>query len=341
MNKTAPPTMEEWREIYTLADKVRKMSPWSFMDEDVVFGVKNPETGEVGYCGVLGGLGEVFAFVVYEGGAGLKGIVRLIQEEGGVPPELIFETQHVLMASFENREDLDKKDLQIIRELGLKFRGKNCWPMFRHYKPGYLPWFIDGAQARFLALCLKQAMEVLPRYQKDPSLLSEADAESHFVRICQLVNGQEIWEDGRMPAPTQKSEPPPIIPVDEVGIARLKHLGKNMSGTWEVGYLYAPMPIQEKADERPFFPRLMLVCETETGIILTFHMERDDTTPTRFRDHLIDFFAAYDYLPHRMFANHPITATILQPICRKLGIDFTYCQSLPTVEFAVSEMFSV
>ncbi|MCX7817505.1 MAG: hypothetical protein N2317_08390 [Syntrophales bacterium] len=342
MEKTVPPTLDEWRELYLLADEVRRISPWSFMGEDVVFGVQHPETGEIGYCGVLGGLGEVFAFVVYEGAAGLAGIIRLLKEEGGVPPELIFETQHVLMASFENREDLDKKDLHLIRTLGLRFRGKKCWPMFRHYKPGFLPWFIDGRQARFLALCLKQATEVLPRYRQNPSLLSEADAKSHFVRICRMKNGKEIWEDDTLPAPPYRLERPPVeVPMDEVSIARLQRQGKRMSGTWEIGYLYAPMPIQETAEERPFFPRLMLVCETETGIILTFHMERDDSTPTKFRDHMLAFLSANTYLPSRMLVNHPLTASIVRPICYKLGIDFTFSRSLPTVEFAVSEMFSV
>ncbi|HOJ52596.1 MAG TPA: hypothetical protein PLT64_08915 [Syntrophales bacterium] len=341
MQTQLEPTMEEWRSLYTLADQLRKISPWSFMGEEIVFGVKHPETGEVGYCGILGGLGEVFAFVVYEGEAGLSGIIRLLEEENGVSPDMIFETQHVLMASFENREDLDKKDLNIIRQLGLKFRGKKCWPMFRHYKPGFVPWFIDSAQAKFLALCLEQAIDVLPRYQKDPSLLSEATADHHFVRIRRKVSGKETWTDNTLPAPPTRMERPPDVPVDDVSIARLQRQGKTMSGTWEIGYLYAPMPIQETAGERPFFPRLMLVCETETGIILTFHMERDDTTPTRFRDHLLEFFTVYNYLPSRMYANHPITATIIRPICRKLGIDFEYCRSLPTVEFAVSEMFSV
>jgi hypothetical protein len=245
------------------------------------------------------------------------------------------------MASFENREELAKEDLKVIRELGIKFRGKKCWPMFRHYKPGYLPWFLDRPQVRFLTLCLEQALDVLPRFRQNPSLLSEVSASHHLVRTLNVFNGQESWTDETLPAPTPKIERLPDIPVDEVGIARLQHQNKKMSGTWEIGYLYAPTPIQEVERERPFFPRLMLVCESETGIILTFHMERDDSTPARFRDHLLEFFTAYNYLPSRLMANHPVTATILKPICRKLGIDFQYSRNLPTVEFAISEMFSV
>ncbi len=341
MKENNTPQPEEWRQLYTAADKVRALSPWSFMEENFVFGVEDPTTGEIGYCSVLGGLGEVFAFVVYEGAEGLAGIRRLVNEVEGVPPDMIFEIQHALMASFEDREELRKEDLKTIRELGLKFRGKKHWPMFRHYQPGYLPWFLTGPQVRFLTLCLEQALDVLPRFREDHTLLYEVNADRHLVRICNFVQGKAQWQDVIMPIPPIPPKSLPEIPVDEVGIARIRQQSKGRSGSWEVGYLYAPTPIQESPSDRPFFPRLMIVCEEETGIVLTFHMERDDSTPTAFRDHLLEFFLSHHYLPAHLSVNHPIMAVILSPICRKLGIDFDVPRSLPTVEFAISEMFSL
>ena len=44
-----------------------------------------------------------------------------------------------IMLSFEDRDALQEEDLAVIRGLGLSFRGRQAWPLFRSYRPGYLP----------------------------------------------------------------------------------------------------------------------------------------------------------------------------------------------------------
>ena len=68
-----------------------------------------------------------------------------------------------LQASFENREVLEGEDRGIIRQLGLKFRGRNAWPMFRSYRPGFFPWLIDSHEAELLTCALEQVLVVAPR----------------------------------------------------------------------------------------------------------------------------------------------------------------------------------
>ena len=46
-----------------------------------------------------------------------------------------------LQASFEDRGHLQKEDRDVIKKLGLKFRGANSWPMFRNYAPECSPGF--------------------------------------------------------------------------------------------------------------------------------------------------------------------------------------------------------
>ncbi len=74
---------ENMKRLYAAAESFRKLAPWEWMDDDRIFGVKNPETGVIDYCGVLGALGEVFALVVYEGPEGLHGYLKLISGELG------------------------------------------------------------------------------------------------------------------------------------------------------------------------------------------------------------------------------------------------------------------
>ena len=49
-----------------------------------IFGVGNPRIGEIGYCCVLGKMGEVFGLVAYLGTEELEGYLRIQSEE--IPP---------------------------------------------------------------------------------------------------------------------------------------------------------------------------------------------------------------------------------------------------------------
>lgn len=97
-------------------------------------GVVDPESGEVGYCSVMGSGGEFHALGVYRGAKGLLSYRRIrtrnLERDGlGVADDPdVFLGQKALMASFEGSRDVDKRDKKIIQSLGLRFRGKQSWP---------------------------------------------------------------------------------------------------------------------------------------------------------------------------------------------------------------------
>ena len=181
MAEEMTPGIREWRRLYESAVRIKEMSPWEWMTETDVFGVRSPETGELGFVSVMGLLGEHYAVSLYLGSEGIHGFLDL-QEMGPFadPGDLIQVPQ--IQASFEDRVELDKRDREVIKDLGLKFRGRNAWPMFRSYRPSLFPWFLEAREVRFLSCALEQLADVAPRFREDSSLLEPSGGDSYLLR---------------------------------------------------------------------------------------------------------------------------------------------------------------
>jgi hypothetical protein len=135
----AQPSLEQWRTLYEAAAAYRGRAPWQTFTDADLFAVEDPETGEVGYCSVLGAGGQEFGLSVFPGRGGLFSLLELSLSEG--EPELDTMTSlHTFGLDYSDREVLQKYDLDVIRALGLRFRGRGAWPWFRSLVPGYAPW---------------------------------------------------------------------------------------------------------------------------------------------------------------------------------------------------------
>ncbi len=261
----AAPTPEEWRRLYRAAVSIRELAPWEWMADSDLFAVRNPETGEVGYCAIMGGLGEVFALAVFLGTGGLDSYRRL--QEGELKPGdfQAITHMHCLLASFEDQSSLDKGDLAVIRELGLKFRGRHAWPQFRSYRPGYAPWYVTGPEARFLAIALEQAVDVAGRVRKGLDLFEGVDEDLVLVR--ERDNATRTWQDAWRPLPSLSLTPQPEAALDEARLRQIKERLGAPQGTWEVDIFPLPALIEEPG-RRPWYPRAWLCVDKDTGLVI-------------------------------------------------------------------------
>jgi hypothetical protein len=46
------PTLNDWRRLYQAAMSFKEIAPWEWMAETDVFGVQDPERGEIGFVSV-------------------------------------------------------------------------------------------------------------------------------------------------------------------------------------------------------------------------------------------------------------------------------------------------
>ena len=332
-------TLEDWRDLYAAMGKIIEAAPWKFMSEDMIFGVQNPETSEIGFVSVMGMLGEHLALAVYIGAEGLYNFWGVHEQE--VEPELILETPQ-FQASLEDRNTLDKKDRDLIKKLGLKFRGRQAWPMFRSYRPGFAPWFLTGPEVRFLTHALTQAADVVQQLDDNPELLNPLDDFTYLIRIPTVQDEKLVWSNRLMEVPPP--EPHSIaMPMDMEALAAVQELPLSNSRL-EIDFFLMPTPIQENRNERPFFPYNLLVVERTEGFILGTQVLSPATSLEEMLGgvavELVYILQNAAMRPRAIYVHSPRLHGLLEPVCIELDIDLVLQPYLPMLGEAKETLFA-
>jgi hypothetical protein len=328
------PTLEDWRKLYDVVIRVQEMAPWKWMEETNIFGVQNPETDELGFVSVMGIMGEYCAVAVYLGSKGLYGFWNLQNTESIESPDIFLEIPQ-LQVSFEDRNETHNRDREIIKKLGLKFRGHHAWPMFRSFRPGFLPWFLEANELRFMNYALEQTLDVALRFRENSALLMTPGAGNYLVRIPQKKNDTIKWEDQLIHVPPP--EPSTIsISMDIRTLETVKKLPQSNLAI-EIDLFMVPTAIEEK-DARPFYPYILFAVDAQSGLILGHDLL--DPNPS-LEDmwglipvHFVHQLARIGMIPEEIKVRSELLVQLLQPLTEDLDFKFIYSHTLPSLDTA-------
>ena len=334
--KETTPSISDWKALYQAAIDFKETETWTWMYDSDVFGVQNPVSGEIGYCCIMGSLGEMFALALYLGSEGLESYMRIASEPPLDPSEAFEELvlQRCLMASFANREELTEEDRQVIKRLGLKFRGRNAWPLFRSYRPAHFPWYLTDDEARFLTLALQQAKEVSLRFREDPALLDPPEEELWFVRVPAETKKGLSWKDAWLEPALLEEEELPDVPIDELRLARLKKVAQPMEAIWEMDFALAPTPVQDKKGERPYYPYLTMTVDHDSGFIFGTDLASPESYLEEFPERFLALAESLKRLPAEVWVQREDAYDLLEPLTSRLGIELYLVDELESLEEA-------
>ncbi|MFQ6105230.1 MAG: hypothetical protein ACE5OP_13225 [Candidatus Glassbacteria bacterium] len=332
------PTLKQWQELYGTFLRVKEIEPWRWMEEIDIFGVQDPESGEIGFVSVMGTLGEHYAVAVYLGQEGLYGFWGFQEMEPDFPAEHLMEVPQI-QASLENRKFLDEEDREVIRNLGLTFRGKQAWPLFRSYRPGFVPWSLEAEEARFLTHALEQTIDVALRFKEDESLLMMPDEETYLVRVPLKKKRGLVWED-RM---VRVSPPEPYqipVEVDSETLDALTRLPAKKTSL-EVDLFMFPSMVWESSS-RPFYTYILLVVDGHTGQILGHDPLIADPSmeamwgliPGLVAKHLLKL----GFLPQEIKVRSELMHTLLSTFVEELGVKLNPTRNLRKLDTARKAM---
>ena len=334
-------SIESWKRLYELSQEIKEMAPWEWISESEFFGVQDPSTGEQGFISTMGMNGEHYSIAAYRGAEGLYGYWHMADAGPFGNPEEILEVPQ-LQLSFEDRSTLTDHDRAIIKELGLKFRGRNSWPMFRSFRPGFFPWYLNKKEAHFLIHILEQTLNVLARYKEDETLLDPITDETYLVRIADESEEGLTWRDEMM-----EVLPPKFASVDITIEGPILEAFLNLEQAVRIvdaDVFMFPGQIQEKPGKRPYFAYMLMIVEPETGMV--FGTELLSPFPSleamwgKVPEALFKAMNNVGIYPNEIRTSSPRLHLVLEPVAEDIGFSVTQAEYLPSLEEAKGFLLS-
>lgn len=314
------PSKSDWRKLYQAAIKFQQISPWTWMGNEDLFAVENPDSGELGYCSILGSGKEEFGLGIFLGARGFKRYLEVMSTEAG--PEGFDEGIMTPMLSllFANRQELQKEDIEVIRSLGLQFRGRNAWPLFRSQRPGYAPWFLEKEEGVFLTAAIEQALVVSNKVHNNKlDLFDNVDEDLVFTRYYRGGEWREEWRSPELSPRDLSNGIEAKEVINEAELLLLRNSADKLSGSWEVDIFVLPIPIGPPSS-RPYFPICFLVVEGKQGLIIDSQMTEPWITLSQKRDTVIQILKRARQLPRNIRVKSEKVREILEPVIGSLGI---------------------
>ena len=326
-------------ELFDSALLYKKTKLWKKLSDTMLFGVRHFD-GEVGYCCVMGMMGELTALAVYPGQAGLDSL-RILHDDVS-PTDFLgnmerMRCQDCLMLSMENKSCLLPRDVVDVeawcKRKGVALRGRNAYPHFERFRPGVERWYLeDGDDQHRMREALLAALEVaraLTESMRRPEALGFDEGAPYDREIPLLVPEGDGWRWERHALPPRaKPEYPAAPAVDDITAARLAK-GKR-AGQWAAKVFRFFEPISPEVGEEPvsiealssppFFPMALALMDLDGGRIIDIKLaEHLEDWPEALGGAFVDV-AQRQGLPRQLLVEDDRTAALLKPLCGRLGV---------------------
>ena len=332
-------------DLYDVAFRYKKAVLWKKLWDDDVFAVKL-KSGEIGYISIMGQNGEYNALGLYIGEEGFRSY-RIMANAGGPTGspfkdhELLLQ-QNCLQAALEIKEDLMPEEVEEVRSYakvnGIKLTGKNAYPQFIKYEPGYHPWKVQTKEdtnalyEALLAACL--LADVLRSTSPESIGITPIHPDTEKVPLFE-VKGDNLISLGftYLPGDLEVSYDPVIV-ENQIALATVKKLPRK--GIWETELLCMMEPVQNSPEETPYYPMLLLVVESKSGYMLPVplvdHAEKKSQEVLRA---FANAWKSQGSYPKEIRCRDERTYALLKDFCEKTDVKVSiYMKAMPALDEA-------
>lgn len=322
-------------ELMEAAFRFRSEKLWKKLYDTDIFAVKL-SNGEIGYCCVMGNLGECLALALYIGDEGLYSL-RFINE---IAPKLdssfaILLEQSCLQLGLDNKSDLPDEVILPVQAYakthGISLKGKKSYPNFMNFQRFCAPWYITAQDDyKYLLEALHAAHEVAEQLKTTSKVkIGLGDAPERIPLLTPCDSGFK-WTLMELPEMPHNVYPAPVF-ENALLLQQLQTLKKQ--GTWECGHFITSHPHLDHAMQKLVYPSLMLI--GDKGKKKEMQFEHDGYYP-EIASSLIEELAIkivqYGTCPKNILTNSNRSHALLSDFCEKCGITLKIAESFTMID---------
>lgn len=352
--------------MYESAFRYKQTKLWKSLLDTEIFAVRLSD-GEIGYCCVMGLLGEHISLAVYVGNEGFQSFRELAfrREPDFSDAEFspsIFDAawafrQVCLQCSFENRDELDEWGAEEVRRYArahkIQLRGAHSFPDFSKYMRYRMPSDIETPEdERRICEALDAATalaELLKTKSKaDIGLVSVTEDTETLPLLIPGKDGYTLTSV-EVPEPWEEDWPEPVE-VDAERVAELRKLRKK--GVYACEVIRLPGMLggkdednyedEDDEEEAPYFPAILLCVDTKSGASVgTVPVADYENHPEALRDAFIQALIDNGVCPRAIKARDEQARVLLSDLCVKAGILLSVDEHLPALDEAKEELMNM
>ena len=322
--------LDFWPDTLELAKEFLQTKPWEFMGDEQIFAIHEPVSGKILYCSILGNANELFGLAVYIDYDGLFTLFNILTGEESSDFDIL-QTQRSLLLSFEDRNDLEKEEYNLIKTYDIPFRGRKSWPSFRSFKPGYYPWFMDNEEAYLLLVALEETLNIVEEVKEGLQLPHLILDKKLLIRVPKVEKDYYFYESTYIELDQLMNIGPNVeLELSELDVKRVSKIKKIIPIEMEYAITYVDMPIAADENERPFFPMITIAADHESGKIVHHDMKQKMSNVYEVQSEFIELIQQLGGLPSTILTNY---RTVMQigPVIDALGINVEVLPELPVV----------
>jgi hypothetical protein len=309
-----------------------RLSPWDWMLDGVLFAMRDPASGQIVYCCVLGNLGEVLGLVAYFGPEGYEYHQRALNGEWAIGDLEILHRLNCLQGFFEDREDLNAHDRALLTKAGFRGRGRKAWPSFRRFQPGLAPWHIAAEEAVLFTHALRQAAVVAENYRRNPKYLSPPHSGQMLLRDPANEKGALKWTDGWIDPPAVIHETFIAPTLDDRVVQRIKRLKPKQAGIWEFDFFHAPFAVQD--GPRPYYPAMSFWVDARSGFVLDVGVCETTDVHGEICARALEMFGRNRMIPEEVRVKQEAARVVAETLGNALGFRVGTTRRLKAIEEA-------
>ena len=322
-------------ELYQAALTFRKTKLWNKLLDDQLFAV-SLSNGQIGYCCVMGAMGEHLALGLYIGNKGLQSYYLLRRPPVLGCPSLLHQqevmfSQDCLQCSFESMSMLSKEECMALRtytkQHQISLRGKNACPQFTKYRTAR-PFFpvANALDDSLLTQALLAALAVDQRVMEEGSAWLEPldmDRTDQVIPLLTPTKDGFQWSWHNLPPMIAKEYPVPVL-KDELLLGRLKRTRKSRSHL-VLDVVMMPTAVMNPeldANVSAYFPYLLMgICAKTQELIMLpeladgYDLERAERLLSALGHWMLE-----QGVPAKITAYNQRTYSLLQNLAQQLNI---------------------